>query len=247
MMTNIEPVSFHPSKPDVTSRSLAIGLAKFVVVTLCLGWLTGCLPSKPEAAANAETRYPLAAESQLDTQPVIFKAGKTELETMEKNRLDVFLAYYRQSGGGVLEIQQTADAYDPHAEKRMQAVRRHVMHSGAKPHEIRLRRITGTSAEGNLVILSFKKFTAKTYKCGQRNAQISPNPSKMQHPDMGCALRSNMAAIISNPADLERPSVRQPGSATRRARVIQNHHAGQPTESARGDGESASSIRDLGG
>ena len=246
-MTNIEPVSLHPSEPKAAPGQLALGIAKIAMAALCLGLLAGCMPNSPEAAANTESRYPLAAESQLVTQPVVFEAGQAELGKVDKSRLYVFLAYFLQSGGGALEIRQTADAYDPQAEARMQAVHRYLLLHGAQRHEIRLRRIAGASAEGGPIILSFEKFTATAYKCGQRNARISPNPTNTQHPDMGCSVRSNMAAMISNPAELERPRVRQPGSAARRARVIQNHHAGQPTESARGDGESASSIRDLGG
>ncbi len=246
-MTQNEPVSFLPSGPNKAPERLTLGIAKFAAAALCLGWLAGCMPSSPEAAANTESRYPLTAESQLVTQPVVFEAGKAELDALEKARLEAFLRHFMQSGGGVLEIRQTADPYDPQAEARMQALYHHLLRRGAKRYEIRQRRIAGTSAEGGPIILSFEKFTAKTFKCGQRNAQISPNPTNMVHPDMGCSLRANMTAIISNPADLERPRVRQPGSGMRRSRVIQNHNAGQPTESTRGDSETASSIRDLGG
>jgi len=59
-------------------------------------------------------------------------------------------------------------------------------------------------------------------------------------------MRANIAAMVVNPADLERPQAEQPSDATRRGRVIKNYRAGEATEATRGEGESASSIRALG-
>ncbi len=234
-------------KPSPHSAPPAMAVAKFAVAALCLGWLAGCMPNPPEAAVDTSIRYPLAVESRLVTQPVLFKSGEVQLETAEIARLDAFLVHFLRSGGGILEIRQTADAYDPQAESRIQAVRRHVLRRCALPHEIRLRRIAGDSADGGPIILSFESFTVKSLKCNQRNFPISPNPTNMLHPDMGCSVRSGMAAMIANPADLQRPRTETPSHGGRRSRVIQSYGAGQPTESERGDGEAASSIRDLGG
>ena len=88
---------------------------------------------------------------------------------------------------------------------------------------------------------------ARTFNCDQRNMPTAANPSNMQHPDFGCSLRTGIAAMVSNPADLERPRTRQPSDGTRRARVIHNYRAGQPTESTRGANEQSNSIRELGG
>ena len=62
-MTNIEPVSLHPSEPKAAPGQLALGIAKIAMAALCLGLLAGCMPNSPEAAANTESRYPLVAES----------------------------------------------------------------------------------------------------------------------------------------------------------------------------------------
>jgi type IV pilus biogenesis protein CpaD/CtpE len=53
--------------------------------------------------------------------------------------------------------------------------------------------------------------------------------------------------MVSNPADLQRAQARQPADAARRNRVIQNYRTGTTTEAEKGEGESAGSIRDLGG
>lgn len=234
-------------KPSPRHSPVAAGIAKIAMAALCLGWLAGCMPNTPEAAADTSTRYPLAAESRLVTQPVIFEDGEARLNGAEKARLDAFLAHFFKSGGGILEIRQTADANDPRAESRIQAVRRHVRRRGAQPYEIRLRRITSSDAGDGPIIVSFESFAVKSLKCNQRNYPITPNSQNIQHPDMGCSVRSGMAAMIANPADLQRPRMETPGYGPRRSRVIQNYGAGQPTEATRGDNEGASSIRDLGG
>jgi pilus assembly protein CpaD len=193
------------------------------------------------------TRYPFTVDSRLVTQAVIFQTDAVTLDEAEKIRVNAFLAHFMQSGGGVLEIRSTAATDDGRADARLRALQKHVLKKGARPYEIRLRKVAGGKTDNGPIILSFESFTAKTFKCIRRNARTAANPTNRQHPDFGCSLRGGIAAMISNPADLERPRARQPSDATRRSTVIGNYRAGQPTESIRGTKEQTTSIRELGG
>ena len=222
-------------------------LAKLAAAAVCLGWLAGCSPNTPDAAIDQRDRYPFTVESKLVTQAVVFESDAVSLDAAEKDRLDVFLAHFMQSGGGALEIRQTAVADDKQAEARLQALRKHILKKGARPHEIRVRRIVQGDTDDGPIILSFQQYTANPINCPLRNIRTTANPKNTRHPNYGCSLRSGIAAMVSNPADLEKPRRMQPGDGMRRSRVIRNYRAGEPTEAARGENESSGSIRDLGG
>ena len=232
--------------PASARRRFAPGFIKFTAAAICLGWLSGCAPNTPDAASNPMTRYPFAVDRKLVTQPVIFPSDAVTLDEAEKTRVIAFLTHFLQSGGGVLEIRLTAAADDQRADARLRALQMYVLKKGARPDEIRLRKVAGAKTDNGPVILSFEQFAARSFKCTRRNWPTAANPTNRQHPDFGCSLRANVAAMVSNPADMARPRASQPGDATRRGPVIQNYRLGQPTEAARGEKESSDSIRELG-
>ncbi len=228
-------------------RRLSPGLIKVAIAALSLGWLSGCVPNTPDAASTPLTRYPFVTDSKVVTQAVVFQANTATLDEAEKIRVNTFLTHFLQSGDGVLEIRLPAAADERQAEARLQALRKHLFNKGAQPYEIRLRKVAGAKSDNGPIILSFESFAARPIECTERNAPTAYNPTNMQHPDYGCSLRAGIAAMISNPADINQPRDRQPSDAARRSRVIQNYRAGQPTESSRGENESSNSIRELGG
>jgi pilus assembly protein CpaD len=193
------------------------------------------------------TRYPFVTDSKVVTQAVVFQANTATLDEAEKIRINTFLTHFLQSGGGVLEIRLPAAANERQAEDRTQALQKHIFNKGARPYEIRLRKVAGAKSDNGPFILSFESFAARPIECPERNAPTAYNPTNRQHPDYGCSLRAGIAAMISNPADIRRPRDRQPSDAARRSRVIKNYRAGQPTESTQGENEASNSIRELGG
>ncbi|MDE0816834.1 MAG: CpaD family pilus assembly lipoprotein [Pirellulaceae bacterium] len=221
-------------------------LAGFVIGTLCLFLLSGCMPNLPNPQLNTATRYPFIVESELVTQQVMFHAGQVTLDQGERDRVGSFLTEFLRGGGGILEIKLVGTLNDAEGEARLQALRQYIVDHGTQSHEIRVSRIPGGNGGGDPIILSYTKYTVEPIQCDRRNAPTANNPTNFPHPDLGCSMRANIAAMVVNPADLERPQAEQPSDATRRGRVIKNYRAGEATEATRGEGESASSIRALG-
>ena len=242
----LPPQAAHDLRGSARGRHAPM-LVKIAATALCLGMLAGCSGNPPEAAMDPKTRYPFAVDSKLIIQPAMFQAGSVELDNAEKARLKAVLIHFIRSGGGVLEIRQTGAMDDPQAEARLQALHKFALQSGAQPYEIRLRRVPGKADKNGPIILSFESFAARSFECTNRNAPTADNPTNMRHPDLGCSIRTGIAAMISNPADLQQPRDRRPGDGMRRTRVIRNYRAGEPTEATRGKNENSSSIRDLGG
>jgi pilus biogenesis lipoprotein CpaD len=220
--------------------------AGFAIGTLCLFCFPGCMPNLPNPQLNTATRYPFIVESQLVTQQVMFQAGQVTLDQGESDRVDSFLTKFLRGGGGILEIKLVATLTDAERQERLQALRQYIVDHGTQSHDIRMIRIPGGKGDGDSIILSYTKYTVEPIQCDRRNAPTANDPTNFPHPDLGCSMRANFAAMVVNPAHLERPQAEQPSDATRRGRVIKNYRAGEATEATRGEGESASSIRALG-
>ena len=220
--------------------------AGFAIGTLCLFCFSGCMPNLPNPQLNTATRYPFIVESQLVNQQVMFQAGQVTLDQGERDRVDSFLTEFLRGGGGILEIKLVATLTDAEGQARLQALRQFIVDRGTQSNEIHVSRIPGGKGGRDSVILSYTKYVVEPIQCDRRNAPTANNPTNFPHPDLGCSMRANIAAMVVNPADLERPQAEQPSDATRRGRVIKNYRAGEATEATRGQGESASSIRALG-
>ena len=220
--------------------------ASFSIGTLCLFCFSGCMPNLPSPQLNIATRYPFIVESQLATQQVMFQAGQVTLDQGERDRVGSYLTNFLRGGGGILEIKLVDTLNGAEGEARLQALRQYILGHGTQPHKIRVNRIAGGNGDGDPIILSYTKYAVEPIQCERRNAPSANNPANFPHPDLGCSMRANIAAMVVNPADLERPQAEQPSDAQRRGRVIKNYRAGEATEATRGQGESATSIRALG-
>ena len=218
---------------------------RLVVAALGVSLLAACMPNPREAATAPETRYPFEVKSRLVSRPVVFDAGSAVLSMVEKRQLDALVLDFMRTGGGILEIR--AGAAKGLIDRRIEAVRRHLLFRGAERHEIRLKRVTEAATATGPLVVSYEKVALKAFNCTKVNVATADNPQNLQHPAFGCAYRSNIANMVSNPADLQRAQARQPADAARRNRVIQNYRTGTTTEAEKGEGESAGSIRDLGG
>ena len=227
-------------------KTWRIPKTSFAMGSLSLVFFSGCMPNLPTPDINMTTRYPFVVESELVTQRVKFQGSKLALDKVEIVRVNSFLTSFLRDSGGVLEIRIPAALDDAKAESRLRVLLNYINKRGTPTEDVHVSQIPGGHGNDDLMILSYNKFAVETIKCDRRNTRTAYNPSNLPHPDLGCSSRSNIAAMVANPADLERPQTMQPSDPTRRVRVIKKYRAGEATEATRGPGESASSIRSLG-
>ncbi len=222
-------------------------VSKLAFAALLLCAAAGCSSNPPEAGNEPSARYPLKSDSRLVTHAVVFQAKDNAFGKRETGRLNAFLGHFFRNGGGKIEVRQAASSNMNQAKARLDHLRSHMLRQGVRGNEISVQQLEGSHDDDGPIILSFTSYTVKTFGCPNRNVATAHNPSNVQHPDMGCSIRSNIANMIANPADLEEPRAAQPADAMRRSRVLQSYRAGLATEAARGDNEAGGSIRALGG
>jgi pilus assembly protein CpaD len=105
--------------------------------------------------------------------------------------------------------------------------------------------ISGSAFEANgrnaPMVLGFRAYKAIAPDCPQKAAfNFADASSNNDMPSLGCSVRTNMAAMISNPADLLGEREIEPGDAARRQIQLQLYREGQPTGAERSDAETGS-------
>ena len=162
-------------------------------------------------------------------------------------KMDGFLDEFMRTGGGILEIavvENGVNALD--AIKQANAIRKHALKRGLRRSEIvvKVRRLDDATVSGPIV-LSFESYRVNIPKCGDFSQGTSYNPENILHRNFGCSIQTAIAAMVSNPADLERPRTRRPADTARHNLVLQHYRGGEATEAERGESEEAESIREL--
>jgi pilus assembly protein CpaD len=87
------------------------------------------------------------------------------------------------------------------------------------------------------VRVGFATLTAVLPDCSTRWGSLTHTSSNQPHSGFGCAVSSNIAAMVANPRDLIQPRAAAPADGDRRADVIDKYRKGVSTASARGADE----------
>ncbi len=99
---------------------------------------------------------------------------------------------------------------------------------GINPDRIRHR--TG-GARGEIVVTYRRKF-AVTKECGDWSKPINETASNEPYPNFGCTQQHNLAAMVDNPEDFERPRVMSAPDADTRNEVIRRYRKRIDTSSS---------------
>ncbi|MGE3872741.1 MAG: CpaD family pilus assembly lipoprotein [Parvibaculaceae bacterium] len=76
------------------------------------------------------------------------------------------------------------------------------------------------------------KSGAHVQGCGYWPEDLTKTSRNEQYENFGCAQQNNIAAMVANPRDLQRPRKQTPADATRRSKVFDNYRQGEATAAA---------------
>lgn len=206
-----------------------------LVAGAALALLAGCADppqnSRLQTYDDPRGNHPIELRSRVATTPVAIseQAGITETEQAQ---LDGFFTDYLSAGGGLLSIVASEKAGGHKAAvKRAETVASYALHRGVLRQELDVR--VGDTANDAPVVLSFQRYSLKPQDCARDAYEADTiNPRNTLHSRMGCAMQANLAAMLSNPADLAMPRQETPADL-RRSLAIQAYRAGEPSDSAR--------------
>ncbi|KCZ91271.1 MULTISPECIES: CpaD family pilus assembly protein [Hyphomonas] len=217
-----------------------------LTASLCLTALAACSSAAPTSVPKAYLqgtaldRNPIGVEKSTEFLEIAIHPEASELSLTDKASISSFVAAYRDHGHGPLIMSLPASSSNPQlavaavAEARAIAYERGVQYS----------EISGTnhgagSDVAEPMILAFQSYKAVAPECRSlAEVDFSDVTSNNEMPTLGCAVRSNMAAMIADPADLLGNRPLEKGDPLRRAVILEKFRQGETTASKRTSDES---------
>ena len=220
-----------------TPRSLSIRLALPMLVALGLAGCGGF--NGPEYAQfDASYAHPISVQPDVPTLSI---AAASSMSVDERRAVTGFAAAFKERGHGSLTVAApSGSANSAMAISVLADVRDTLAKAGVSADRISYTPYRASSAaERAPVILSYKRFVAVATPCGAWTEDYAFDPRNLPPANFGCASQNNLAAMVSDPADLIAPRVMTASDAQRRGVVFDKYRKGEITATNRDDHDSA--------
>jgi pilus assembly protein CpaD len=201
------------------------------VLLLSATMMAGCTTEEIEAGQSyspygGSDKYPIQVAKGPVTLNVASRKGG--LQPVQVNAVSNFarkaatsgltpVTISRPSGGGV----SAANA---------QQIAQLIKSQGVPAQLIKMRTYHGSAHSP--VKVSFTKTYAKTYECGLWPQDMTATDMNDFHPNHGCAVQANIAAMVSDPMDFEVPDATTPSSSVGAVNAINAANTPTPGGSA---------------
>ena len=86
--------------------------------------------------------------------------------------------------------------------------------------------VSSYSGKSDVISLSFTKKVAATKQCGDWSENVAMKNGNEPFPNWGCTQQNNIAAMVANPEDFERPRAAGPAYAAGRMPGMNNYNSG---------------------
>ncbi|MEM1086920.1 MAG: CpaD family pilus assembly lipoprotein [Pseudomonadota bacterium] len=209
--------------------------------------LTGCQskekdPIIPTSYYQGTTldRNAIGVRGQSEVLEVDLNAMDSQLRQVQIARIERFVDRYNRTGQGPLIMSMPKNFANPSlAVKATAEARDLAWRAGVEYDEISGSAYDARGSADAPLILAFQSFDAVAPECPQMSTiNISDARSNNDLPTLGCSVRTNMAAIIAEPADLLGERELEDGDLGRRSVQLGNWREGAQTGAERGDQES---------
>ncbi len=219
-------------------RKLLIGTAGAMIA------LSGCKSSEANQVAEQEffgtplDRNPIEVQKTTEFLEIDLPSAQSRLTAIDRDRIRAFVIDYRDRGHGPLVMSMPQGGNAQLAVQAVAEAREIAWSLGVNYNEISGDAYQAQGDEAGGLLLAFEAYEAIAPDCGTLAQQDLGNARGNNGlPTLGCAVRSNIAAMLADPADLlgERPI--EPGDLGRKELILENFRAGAPTAAQRSDDE----------
>ncbi|WP_084420307.1 CpaD family pilus assembly protein [Henriciella litoralis] len=184
-------------------------------------------------------RNAIGVAEQTQSLEVFIDPRGGRLSAAERGRIETFVSEYRRRGHGPLVV--SVPAIDPSGRVGTNAVSEAsdiAWSQGVDYADIRGNAYDPQGRTDAPMLLTFRAYEAIAPVCLQKSAYDFANAvSNNDMPSLGCSVRTNMAAMIADPADVFGDRPLDPGDAQRRTNQLQLYRDGETTTAQRSDQE----------
>ena len=222
--------------PSVVSRSRILSVAAVAAAVASLA-LVACeeqrrLPDYVAVSLNDTTmRHPIGFDERRVVLNVDLPPRASSLSHNQVADMQRFVARYKAEGVGRLAVsvasQAQAGVGTTHA---LDDLGRILKDAGVTPTQVAKSRHSDAHRGRALVRLSYARPTAMAPECGHWHRDIGRERERLHYPEFGCATQRNLAGMVANARDLQRPQDEQPRSAERRSQSWSKYIAPELSE-----------------
>ena len=192
-------------------------------------------------ARTSTERWPVTVSSQ--PYELRLAARADGLSAAQSDALAGFASDWRAAGGPV-ELRAPVGGPDAvWVSRSTEAVRAYLAAQGLPAAAVT---VAGYDAQGDRaapLTLTRRQYAVDVPQCGREWTNIAHSWSNEPQPNFGCAITSNMAVQVANPADLTRPAAIAPADVQRREIVMGKYRMGEVTASAKDEQASGAVAR----
>ena len=196
------------------NRNLNRLLPAAVVGVLLAGCQFGSALDDTYQPSTVAERYPI--EVRQATFKTGLRAPTGQLNTNQTNAVADFAIEAKRTGSPKVQILYPGEASA--SRKLANEIAVAITNYGIPKNRIFVKPIRGGANEPIQLVLTRK--VAVTKECGDWSEDLSSSHSNTMHPNHGCAMQHNIAAMVANPEDLERPRAMGPVLAGNRTETM---------------------------
>ncbi|WP_162173796.1 CpaD family pilus assembly protein [Hyphomonas johnsonii] len=216
--------------------------------------LTGC-------ASTASTKLPpvylqgtvldnhqIGVSKRTEFLEIAISPVASEITLKDRQQIADFVTLYRKRGHGPLIMSLPESSANPQLAVSAVATAREIAWQNGVEYD----EIAGSShGEGSTVseplLMAFQVYDAVAPDCKPLSEyDYSDVSSNNESPELGCAVRTNLAAMIADPADLLGQRKLDAADGPRRAVILEKFRNGEATASTRGRDESGAVSQAVG-
>lgn len=205
---------------------------------------TGCTSTPGDVPLTSLERTPLdrnpiGVRAATEVLEIEIAPGETMLSLSEKAELQAFVVDYRRVGSGPLVMSlPSGGANAQSAVRSLAEVRQIAFETGVDYTDISGTSYDASGRDAAPIVIAYRAFEAVAPDCPSvSEIDLSDIDSNAETPAFGCAVRTNLAAMIAEPEDLLGQREIGDVDVQRRQTQVDMWREGQATQAARGAGE----------
>jgi pilus assembly protein CpaD len=210
--------------------------------TVAVALLAGACAHRADETSNTATvadNHRISVTRADEQLSLGIAAGDTALSSDEQGQVETFARLYTRLGHGALVMSAPAGGANADAASLIgKDVRMRLASAGVPFAAIAASTYDAAGKDDAPIILSFTRYSAQAPTCEPLWSQnLASAGDNQPWSSFGCSQAANLAAMISDPADLLGPRAEDPRDAARRARVLEAYRQGQQTHAERSSDE----------
>ncbi len=227
----------------MTKKHLLISAALAGTILIAGCQSNGSAGHVPAEYFNGTTldRNAIGVKEHTEYLEIQMDSRDTQLRVGELLKVRGFLDQYTDVGHGPLVVSMPKLADNPQLAVGAVAEIRQLAWEAGVGYENLLGAAYGADGRSSLpIVMAFKTYKAVAPKCTSlAQLDVTNAVSNSDLPSLGCAVRTNMAAMIAEPSDLLGGRDLDEGDLDRRSRQLELWRNGEPSAAVRSDAESA--------